>query len=273
MKNKDIIVLYHANCPDGFTSAWAANTVLADTADYIPVSYGGEIPEVTNKTVYILDFSFKRDVLVDLAGKAKSITLLDHHKTAEADLKDLNCGGLDIIFDMNRSGAGITWDYFHPDQVGGNWFVNYIQDRDLWQFKLPNSKIVNAYLGSLPHKFEAYTEAFNKGHDNALTCGEGCLSWMRYYIENTKRNATTMEFMGYANIPVVNASYSAISEVLGELSENHEFAVGWGWKDNTIGYSLRSRHGFDVSALAKSMGGGGHQAAAGFSSSKFPWEL
>jgi oligoribonuclease NrnB/cAMP/cGMP phosphodiesterase (DHH superfamily) len=266
----EILVCYHGSCPDGFTSAWSAWTALGNTATYLPVSYGGEAPDVTGKRVYIVDFSFKRDVLIDMASKAESIVLLDHHKTAEADLKDLDVPGLEIHFDMNQSGAGLTWNYFHSE---GNWLVDYIEDRDLWKFSLPDSKVVNAYLGSLPHDFETFSRVYFGGVKKAKLAGEGCLAWVRYYVENTKKTATKMRFLGHDNIPVVNCPYSAISEVVGELSEGHEFAIGWQWKDGNVHYSLRSTHGFDVSALAQTMGGGGHRAASGFRSDKLPWEI
>jgi hypothetical protein len=265
------LVCFHGSCPDGFTAAWSAWTVLGDSATYLPVSYGGKVPDVTGKTVYIVDFSFPRATLIEMAGKAESIVLLDHHKTAEADLKDLVVPGLEVHFDMNRSGAGLTWDYFHPNEV--NWLVDYIQDRDLWKFQLPDSKTINAYLGSLPYDFEAFNRVYAEGVEKAKLSGEGCLTWVRYYVENTKRTATTMRFLGHDNIPVVNCPYSAISEVVGELAEGHEFAIGWQWREGNVTYSLRSKHGFDVSALAQTLGGGGHHAASGFRSEKLPWEL
>jgi hypothetical protein len=45
---------------------------------------------VTGLDVAIVDFSYKRPVMVELASKAKSILVLDHHKTAQADLDGLS---------------------------------------------------------------------------------------------------------------------------------------------------------------------------------------
>ena len=54
------LVLYHANCNDGFGAAWAAYTHpdLGPEAEYVPVQYGDTPPDVTEAMVYILDFSF-----------------------------------------------------------------------------------------------------------------------------------------------------------------------------------------------------------------------
>jgi len=56
-------VLYHANCPDGFCAAWAAYTVFGDDAEYLPVQYGQDPPDVAGNRVYIVDFSYKREVM------------------------------------------------------------------------------------------------------------------------------------------------------------------------------------------------------------------
>jgi hypothetical protein len=271
IKDMENMILFHEKCTDGFTAAWAAWRAFGNTATYTPCQYGGEVPDVTGQNVYIVDFSFKPEVLLDMAAKAKSVVLLDHHKTAEADLKDLQAPGLEIHFDMKRSGAKMTWDYFFPNQ--DNWLVDYVQDRDLWTFNLPESKTVNAYLGALPYDFALFNKVFEEGSEKANLSGQGCLTWVRYYVESTKALARECWFLGRL-VPVVNCPYTAVSEIVGELSEGHSFAVGWHQKeDGQVVYSLRSRHGFDVSALAKTMGGGGHAAAAGFTVPQFPWEI
>jgi uncharacterized protein len=270
---EDTLILYHAKCVDGFGSAWAAWRYLGDKgAQYIPCQYGETPPDVTGKRVYILDFSFKRDVLIDMASRAKEVILLDHHKTAEEDLRDLSAPNMSITFDMARSGAKITWDHFFPNTPC--WLVDYIQDRDLWKFALPSSSQINCYIQATELTFSAYTEMFEQGLESACKMGEGAHRWMRFYVEAAKKNHVRDRFLGYGNVPIVNATYTSISEVVGELSENNLFAVGWYKRDDgMISYSLRSRGDFDVANLAKTMGGGGHKNAAGFTAAKLPWEL
>jgi len=266
------IVIYHAKCPDGMASAWAAWKKLGDSAEYVPCQYQEPPPEVAGATVYIVDFSFPASVLTEMASKAEHITLLDHHVTAQKDLTDLKVPKLDIHFDMNKSGATLTWAHFFGDQPC--WLVDYAEDRDLWRFKLPNSHAINAYLQSLPQTFEAYQRAADLGPERVALLGEGCLTWLRYYVESTKKLSHRARFLGHDEIPIVNAPYTAVSEVVGELSEGAPFAMGWHVReDGKVVYSLRSRGGFDVSALAKTCGGGGHKAAAGFTLAKYPWEL
>ncbi len=260
-------VLYHDNCPDGFAAAWACWKALGETAEYIPCSYGHAPPDVTNATVYIVDFSFKRPVMLEMAAAANHIHVLDHHLTARDDLADLDAPGMRVTFDMERSGATLAWQHFHG--VAPCWLVDYAEDRDLWRHKLPLSREVNAYLQAGPRTFEAYDAAWAAGPERVAGWGVGCLTWMRYYVDSVKKGARRLRFMGHENIPVVNAPYTATSEVVGELAEDALFAVGWHVRgDGQVAYSLRSRGEFNVAELAATLGGGGHVKAAGFQS---PW--
>lgn len=277
------IVLYHGKCPDGIMAAWAAWRSLGSSATYIPcdygagkVSYGGSDtpPDFLNRDVYIVDFSFPKDVMLSMADQASHVTLLDHHKSAEADLKEL-IGvrfNMDIQFDMKRSGARMSYDYFQGKDHC--WIVDYTQDRDLWTWALPYSKEINAYLITVPHDFNTITSVYEAGDFDARVKGQGCLAWIRYYVESIKPMARKVRFLGHDNIPVVNAPYTAVSEVVGELAVDNPFAVGWHQNaQGQIVYSLRSKGSVDVSEIAKGMGGGGHAPAAGFTCSKFPAEL
>ena len=78
--------------------------------------------------------------------------------------------------------------------------------------------------------------------------------------------ARIIDFEG-ARVPIVNAPYINISELVGKLAETAPFALGWFQRaDGLYAYSLRSRgpDGVDVSEIAKKYGGGGHRNSAGF---------
>jgi len=82
------VMLYHANCADGFGAAWAAWIKWGDAVDYRPVSYGQEPPtDLSGKHVLIGDFSYKRDALAVLAETTASLVILDHHKSAVDELQ------------------------------------------------------------------------------------------------------------------------------------------------------------------------------------------
>ena len=67
---KPDIMIYHANCADGFGAAWAAWMRWGDEVEYFPCAYGQEPPDVSGKHVMIGAFSFKRDVLHSLSLRA-----------------------------------------------------------------------------------------------------------------------------------------------------------------------------------------------------------
>lgn len=267
MTSRKITVVYHDNCMDGFCSAWLAWRRFHDTAEYIPASYGQDPPNLEGKDVFILDFSYKYSQMMDIINSAHTIAILDHHVTAEQELapiRDAKYLHADVIFDMNRSGAGITRDYFF--EGWDCWLVDYVQDRDLWKWQLPDSKPVNAYLATLPRHFEAWDNAWEMlNPSNAARLGQGAQAYLDMYVRETKKQAILATFAGYEDIPLVNASYTGISELLNELAENALFAVGWRMRaDCKIQFNLRSKGEFDVSVMAKIYNGGGHKNAAGF---------
>jgi hypothetical protein len=105
------LVIYHGKCPDGMTAAWAVRKALGE-GDYVPANHGDAPPDVAGRDVVIVDFSYRRAIMEAMFAEAKSLLVLDHHKSAEAELADLPFA----TFDMGRSGAGMAWDWFHPGQ-------------------------------------------------------------------------------------------------------------------------------------------------------------
>ena len=117
-------IIYHSPCHDGLTAAWVVHKLYPD-ARFHPTNYNIPIPELTDKNIIIVDFSYSRLDIETLRSKNKRVLIIDHHKTAEANLSGLD----DCIFDMDKSGAELTWEYFHntapPD------LVKYVGDYDL----------------------------------------------------------------------------------------------------------------------------------------------
>src|SRR5271165_1552709 len=79
------LVIYHGNCQDGFCAAWAVWVCHPDW-EFYPAKHGDAPPDVAGRIVYMLDFSYKKDVIMAMAAVAEEILILDHHKTAEAEL-------------------------------------------------------------------------------------------------------------------------------------------------------------------------------------------
>ena len=105
---KNISVLYHAGCPDGFGAAWACWNKFGDNAEYIPVKHGASPPNVEGRNVIIVDFSYPEPILLEMERVAESLVLIDHHKSAIKELSHLSF----CHFDENFSGAYLAWKYF-----------------------------------------------------------------------------------------------------------------------------------------------------------------
>jgi oligoribonuclease NrnB/cAMP/cGMP phosphodiesterase (DHH superfamily) len=267
MKNR--IVIYHANCVDGWTAAWAVWLKFGDEdTEYVPASYGDAPPPHQGRDVVIVDFSYPRETLSAMHEEAKSLIVLDHHRTAREALADLPYA----LFDMERSGAGMAWDHFHGTRARP-WLVDYVEDRDLWRFALPKSKEVSAWLSAQTRTaFQAWLDLEEGGRIAAIERGTAVLVYLDRYVSEMAQQARTASLEGYDSIPIVNAPYINTSEVVGHLAESAPFAVGWFQrKDGVYQYSLRSRGEVDVSEIAKRYGGGGHKGAAGFTSDRQLW--
>ncbi len=274
------LVIYHGGgCADGWASAWLMKRAHPD-AELHAANYGDEPPDVRDREVYIVDFSWPRSQMLRIVEQCKgNLTVLDHHKTAQKELElfceecySTNATGqqppLDriptVTFDMKKSGAMLTWDFLAKSHNVVPWVVQYVQDRDLWEWKLPMSKEINANLRSYPQTMEAWNSLLER--DPAVFAVEGAaiLRDQAVTIATHVKNAWEIELAGH-KVLCVNAT-TLISEIAGELASGMPFGCSFFDKGNGQRiWSLRSREGgIDVSEIAKQFGGGGHKAAAGF---------
>lgn len=262
----DTYVLYHGNCYDGFGAAYAAWRVFGDDATYIPVVYGQPFPpEVpVGATVYILDFSYPRDELIEHHGWSKKLVVLDHHATARDALASLSFA----TFDMERSGAHLAWAHFHPRRPLP-WLLRYVEDRDLWRHALPNSREITSALRMYPMTFDVWDRVVRQAQayrPRLIREGRTALTLTTMTVQMMCDKARIGRVGGYA-VPVVNATchWSEVGEEL--LSRYPEAPFAGSYHDSVDGrrtWSLRSRPGFNVSEVARHLGGGGHPQAAGF---------
>lgn len=261
-------VLYHGGgCRDGYGAAWAAACRFgADGAQYIACNYGNPIPEIPDGSdVYIVDFSYPRQQLEALAQRCR-LTVLDHHKTAEEDLRGLPF----CRFDMKQSGAVLTWKHFFPEQPVPL-LLQYVQDRDLWTWALPDSEAINALVDTLPQDdFGAWTrmsDRLDTEFDAVLAEARCVLRYIQKSVEEICRQQTVVTIAGQT-VPACCTTIlqSEVCHRLLELNPSAPFSACWAGSGQKIKWSLRGRPGGqDVSEVAKQFGGGGHPAAAGFS--------
>ena len=291
------LVIYHADCADGYGAAFAAWLKLGDEAEYLPMQYGDERTKpvvYADREVYILDFSFPRPVIEYIFGHASRIVWLDHHASAF----EMWCGKYErgmfwpeettderryIRLDDNKSGAMLAWEYFHPG-TEIPLLIQHIDDRDRWQFKLEGSKELHAALVSCrPWSFEQWKEQFWSPYTGAAGYfeeelhtlyqeGAAILRAQDAAVTQAVKHARQCLIWGDDNGEGDWLAGLAVSCPLHQSEIGHElanksgtFGLVWYMKeDGSIICSLRSNGDYDVSAIAKAFGGGGHKNAAGF---------
>lgn len=254
-------VIYHADCTDGFGAAYSAWKCLGNRAEYFPCKHGTPPPDVTGKNVVILDFSFDNATTKKMIEIAESLIVIDHHKSAMVELHDI----ANTVFDMNKSGAMLAWEWFHPGKEPPK-FIKYIQDRDLWQWELDYSKEFSAAFDMVPFEFEEF-EKFEDDSvfDDAVKRGSYILAYSKTVVKKVCEKAQKRKMNGM-DVLVVNASHW-MSEIGARLAPDCDFAMMWYWDHDSqeTKVSLRAFHDtVDVSEIAKSYGGGGHKKASGF---------
>lgn len=309
------IVYYHNPCPDGIAGAWCAwNYFEGGYGSKLkgPIDYNGCRPEeeitakllkrkdtddLKNVTIYFIDVLPTRDIL-GLCAVAKQVVIMDHHKTNHEYISTLpKIDNLVVHFDLERSGAQIAWDYFNPG-TERPWFIDYIGDRDLWTWKLPDSRAINSGLQNQGHldslgKFDTFWRT-NKDTEPEIVmtqlaeCGKAIESYQARIIEQAKKNAVSIAYIledgsepyvwaGTINQDLVSELGNILAER--ELPPHNKmgdsampfFSVIYSYDIIKDEYKLSLRssdknpNAADVSAIAKRLDshGGGHKHAAG----------
>ena len=278
----NVIVIYHKECRDGFCAAWVVHHHLKkwrkeDSVQFIPAQYGEHPPKVTNQDVIIVDFSYPRSVLESMAKQAASIRVFDHHANAAS-----HCEGLSFfVFDNSQSGCQLAAAEFGlPDIPYAGEIVNYVGDRDLWKFQLPNSRAVNAAIWSYPYSFKEWDALATMPPSSLNAIGEMVArAQERIIYDHVRHSWEALIMVSREDEPdqVLRARICNATSLLSEVAEgmNHEpmkdgtmpdFSIAWfEFPDGSRGYSLRSvkPEGMDVSVIARMWGGNGHRHAAG----------
>lgn len=262
-----LLCIYHANCPDGFTAAWVVRKRLgAENVEFFAASHGSEPPDVTGRNVDIVDFSYKRPVLESMIEKSVSVKILDHHKTAKADLEGIASDKCHCTFDMGRSGARIAWDHYFPGQEPPMLLLN-IEDHDLWKFRYDTTRNATAGLNSYPMTFETWDDLMSAStaYSLLLIAGEHINRKAQQDLDHILPMVTRRMTIAGHNVPVANVPHLMASAAGNILCQGEPFAASYYDADGKRVFSLRSRdEAVDVSAIAAKFGGGGHRNAAGF---------
>ena len=293
------IIIYHNPCADGTGALWCTKQNQEQIEDilFIPCIAGKtndiDVKLFNNKRVLFVDICPSYDML-SMMYDAKIITILDHHKTTfEMYKENYNNNNANkfvsihdnIIFniDMGRAGCQLSWDYFYPG-TKRPWFIDYIADRDLWQWNMPNSKAINTAMyekNLLTIEGMNEMNTYDQEQIDAL-CDYGMIKLAPFNMEVDNICDMAMEATTFINnttyrVWLVLCSPKYKSEVGNKLSlrlfdddVKPDFTVMWRPNpcplSNELYVSLRNTKGIDLSIVAKyyDTDGGGHEQASGF---------
>jgi len=275
----DTVVIYHAGCADGLAAAKAFSHAHEYGRDFGTVYYhytferdfhkDKSMPNLVGKHVFIVDYSYPRNVLVHIRSQALSLTILDHHKTAASDLAE-PIPDVISVFDMDRCGAEITWDYLYGVEARPWWLI-HIRDRDLWEWKDGNSHAFSAAFTDLGMSFETLDtihalQGFER--NDFYTRGKLITEFQNKEVESLCNFAELVEFEGYAVYALNSPRYRSETGNVLALRPNCKFSFVYRYCIDRDEWwvSLRgiSENKIDLGLLAKKYGGGGHPNASGF---------
>ena len=278
------IVIYHSPCVDGVMSRFIAEHYFrshnkdVDKVVWHPSAISTPPPNnIDGKSVLICDFSYKKDQITLILKKVRKLLIIDHHKTAEEELRELPQENK--IFDMHKSGAGLTWEYFYGTSTPMPLVVQYVQDHDLWTKKLDKANEFASWFYKLPQTYELYSKYLASDEVFMQDFAQGGSSFSQvdeYYINEAVAYSKSPLFMrlpkdgrNLGNYYFVAHKNTSIlpSEIANRLFRKHvfsDFSVAFQVDTNSTNFSLRSEDDrTDVSEIAKVLGGGGHRNASG----------
>lgn len=284
-------IVYHANCSDGLGAALCAYLKLGESPMYsaakhqpagredsmilAAINYFHEKRLDEKINMVLVDFCYPRDFLLKLRGLVHRLIVLDHHVTAMN-----SCGDLDFCyFDMHRSGAVLAWDYWHGTQPVPL-LIQYIQDRDLWQWKMPHSHEfssgMDCYYPPATTPLSKLAEFIVDGCDNTalieemISDGHVISTYVSQQMERAKRNAHLFTSQSGIKFALVNDA-SNVSLLGSMLAKEVDYALMFHWdppNDWKVSIRTDATKSPDASQLALKFGGGGHKPAAAFTWTK-----
>lgn len=273
---REIVVVFHKTDQDGFGACWSAWLKFKQKATYLGFDYLNELPlDIFNKTIYLLDVSLNPEKAKVLKENNNKIILIDHH------LSSLKLKGVvdEFVVDIKHSAAVLAYKYFFKKKQVPK-LLKYIEDQDIWKFKLPKSREVNIMIDLLDNNFKnwnKFSKIIEKPSEfkKIVKQGKELLKYQKYLVEQIISKATLVEFEGY-KVMAVNSSI-LISEVGNALCQKHPpFSIIWSENGKKKRVSLRSDGSVNVSSIAEKYNGGGHRRAASFIlplNFELPWKI
>lgn len=274
--HKDTVILYHGGCPDGFGGAYAAWKKFGDTADYIPGRYQEPVPKnLVDKELYLVDFCYDQKTMDELLKNSKFLTVLDHHEGVCEVVKSTP----NHVYDTNRSGASIAWEYFHPGTPLPT-FLKYVEDADLFRMVPDDERAIITYAYAQPWHFDAWDNHVRNTDDatersKMIERGTIYQEYFQLLAHQLAGNAELVTFEGHTCY-LAAGEKMFITELGNQLRKKQpplSLIVRAGATGLRV--SIRSDNSVNAAELAQKYGGNGHPNSAAFSiewGAPIPWK-
>lgn len=279
------LVLYHANCMDGFGSAWAYHTThkfadsYKDKVKYIPVDYTLTVLDIekdldlaTLKAIdlIMLDYSMSPELVTALCEDFRSVTIIDHHEKAIHNLAAIENkpSNLTLHTDTSHSGCVLTYQFYSRAAVPEGLLL--IENRDLWRFPDGNTKAFHAAMMLVPRDFEVWdnymtnTTVMGTAINEGLMLLRGEKALVKNIIVNSFVSIIHNRYAYFCNCPL-----TLMSEAGNTILNNGvaDIAVLFHVGKDKVKFSIRTNDNANAQEIAADYGGGGHPKAAGFETS------
>ncbi|MCZ6784423.1 MAG: hypothetical protein O7G30_14065 [Proteobacteria bacterium] len=269
------VCFYHGGCPDGFGAAWAVWKAWGERGEYRPRGHDDALDpwDFDGAEVVFVDISAPNDVLSGLLTTADRVTVLDHHVSTRSRYESdaelvaaVERSDHEVIFELDHSGAVLAWQHFGGSEPVPDLLL-YVEDQDLWNWKLPESEAVNAAIGSYPHRFDVWDELAARPVAELAAEGQPILRAQKVEVTRLLGDAHQIR-IGDLSVEAVNAVHHR-SRIGHELAARSAFDRPVGCVYRVVGArvnaSLYSIGDLDTSVIASRYDGGGHRNASGFS--------
>ncbi len=273
-----IFVIYHQNCPDGFSSAWVAWKKFKNKAQYLGLRDNRNVwsHNVNNSEFYFLDVAPNKERVKKLKKNNNRVVVIDHHLTSKKVLALAD----DYRWDDQHSACVLTWHYFFPRKKIPK-FLLYVEDEDLWRWKLPYAREIMSYREIISFDFREWSKLVRKVENYAsrrslIKQGKAIYLYKQKIIREITQRAHLVKFHKWTALAVEVPFVDLISEIGNALLEKHPpLSLICLVNKNYKKVSLRSDGSVNVAQIAEQYGGGGHFRAASFTlnlSEPWPWQ-
>ncbi|ANO35399.1 hypothetical protein A6E01_19490 (plasmid) [Vibrio breoganii] len=275
---KKVAVLHHSIDVDGTFSGLLAKNYFEQAGckvTTVGINYGYDFDEIMSKVedgtdiIVMTDFTMEREDCLTLIGREYDIRIYDHHETSYKHIIDLyNDGLITGCLDLSRCGTKITWDeLFGQSNAEQPWYIDVINDHDLWTHELPNTKEIVLAAESYPMTIEGAEEAISLSKESLIEKGRTLTSYQEQLLAAADNTAYEVIIDGVKCICAHSllALRSVQAARLHALYPDHDVVILMTQRVDGFTTSVRGHKdkGVNILPMLERAGGGGHKYAGG----------